>query len=390
MAFFKLNDDSLLVSLDLGFYQTRCSIFRKSAQYPLELLSFVEKKTEGLGEDLVSNFESLSLALSSVLTEAEEKTGSYFSEVWLGISPSFYSMRCRGMAALSSRQVRAEDVDLALKTARAVPLPSEDICLHSLPQFFEVDGQGEISQPLGLSGLRLETEVFLLAAPEKLCRDIVRSLKVLGYNVKSVFHNLPSFAYSMTSSDQKSQGSAFVDIGEKTTRALIFKDSKIKKVFSFPLGGFHFTKALSQTFHISMEQASLLKEKHAQLLFDSYDETDTVLIPDTEVYVSKKLFIQTLEKKAEELLSLLKKELEEGDLKGELRAGYVLTGATSHIPGFLELAQFHLGGEVSYPTKLYENDKQRAGFSLIEMAYLENKIKQEKSPRMGQVFRDLF
>ena len=123
MAFFKLNDDSLLASLDLGYSQMRCSVFRKSSSYPLELLSYAERKTEGLEGDQVSNFESLSLALSSVLTEAEEGSGSSFSELWLGFNPSFYSMRCHGMAALASRQVRSEDVDMALKTATGHSYP---------------------------------------------------------------------------------------------------------------------------------------------------------------------------------------------------------------------------------------------------------------------------
>ena len=63
MALFKFNDDSLLVSLDVGSYAIRCAVFKKSEKFPLELLAFTEKKSFGLEESRVTDSENLGLGL---------------------------------------------------------------------------------------------------------------------------------------------------------------------------------------------------------------------------------------------------------------------------------------------------------------------------------------
>ena len=111
------------------------------------------------------------------------------------------------MAALDSGEVTKLDLDLAVKTACAVPLPDQHTCLHSLPESFRVDTQEEVLNPLGLSGLRLKTEVCLVTVPQFYCRDILKSLKLLGYTPRSFFHNLVVFGQHLTNFKQKKSGS---------------------------------------------------------------------------------------------------------------------------------------------------------------------------------------
>ena len=184
MALFKLNDDSLLVSLDVGSYAVRCAVFQKSEQFPLKLLAFTEKKTSGLEESRVINFEALSLVFSEVLESAEELCKSSFSDLWLGFSPPFHSFRSQGMVALTSREVTKSDLDLAVETACAVPLSNGHIRLHGNPESFRIDNQPEVLNPLGLSGLRLETELCLVSTPQFYCRDIIKNLKIFRIYTK--------------------------------------------------------------------------------------------------------------------------------------------------------------------------------------------------------------
>ena len=123
MALFKFNDDSLLVSLDVGFYATCCAVSQKSEQFLLELLAFTERKTSGLEEAQVAHFEDLSLVFSKVLQSIEELCKSSFSKVCLGFSLFFHSFRSRVMVALNFREVTQRDFDLSIETAQAVPLP---------------------------------------------------------------------------------------------------------------------------------------------------------------------------------------------------------------------------------------------------------------------------
>ena len=393
MALFKFNDNSLLVGLDVGSYATRCSVFRKKEQFPLEILSFVEKRTSGLEESRVINFEDLSLVLSEVFDQTEELCKSSFSEVWLGFSPSFNSFYSRGMAALTSREVRKQDLDSAVETACAVPLPNQHIRLHAQPEAFSVDGQEEVLNPLGLSGLRLETEVHIVTTPQHYCRDIMKILKFLGYTPRRFFHNLIAFGQNFTSFQQKKSGVCLCDIGYKSTRVLVYHNGKTELMFSLPIGGERFSSDLASQFNISIEEVELLKETKGKLLFQSYEEKeDSIELRNGSTYLSHKLFVQTLEKTAEELLKQIKDVLIHKKLIEKLSSGFLFTGGTAYMPGFMELASFYLGGQVSHPKNLYENFKQTNNFALIQQAYLEDQLKNYKQNFSSKrsVWRELF
>ena len=385
MALFKLNDNNLVVSLDFGSYGLRCAVFKKSSESPFELLAFTEKKSTGLENSRITDFEDLSLALSEVLESAEEMCKSSFSEVYLGFSPPFYSFRSQGMVALTDREVKQSDLDLAVLTACAVPLPNQHICLHKSPECFSVDNQAEVLNPLGLSGLRLETEVCLVTVPQFYCRDIMKMLKLLGYSPKAFFHNLTAFSRNLTTFRQKKSGVCFCDIGDKSTRLIVYADGKTQKMLSLPLGGKDLSQGLASKFNISIEEAELLKEQHGQLFCNFSNEES---LPAHNLYISRKLFIETLQKLSEELLNKIKQQLSEAQLMDKLSSGFIFTGGTSELPGFKDLASLCLGKPVCFPEKIYPEFKQVNNFALVQQIYSDNKRQVFKQKR--SVWRELF
>ncbi|MCZ0932454.1 MAG: cell division protein FtsA [Oligoflexia bacterium] len=393
MAFFKLNDDSLLVSLDIGSYAVRCSVFKKSDQIPFKLLAFTEEKTQGLEESRITDFESLSLVFSEVLSRAEELCSSSFSEVWLGFSPPFYSFRSKGMVALSSKVVTKEDLDLAVHTACAVSLPYQHRHLHSRPEAFSVDSQSEVLNPLGLSGLRLETEVRLISAPNLYCKNLNRVLKNLGYKPKAFFHNLLAFGENLTTFEQKKNGVCFCDIGHKSARGLVYLNNKIEDMFFIPIGAYHLSQFLSSQFNLSFELAEDLKNSSAELLFNAYiQEEEPLETPQANLYISRKAFSDSLEKISEKLLEEVKLKLAPKDLLNKISSGFIFTGATAYIKGFIELAEFYLGRPACHPQQFYNNFKVTNNFALLQQAYVENKLYHSKQNSLSKwsILRELF
>ena len=296
------------------------------------------------------------------------------------------------MAALISREVTKQDIDLAVQTACAVPLPNGHIRLHKNPGFFSVDGKEGVLNPLGLSGLRIETEVHLVSCPQFYCQDIVKTLKTLGYSPKAFFHNLVAFGQNFTSFQQKKNGICLCDIGHKSTRLIAYSKGKAIVMTSIPIGGDHFTKALADQFHISKEEAEDLKERKGSFLQTYPQKEESIEASNGSLYLSRKLFNQTLEKTAEKLLQKIKESLESYKLFDQLASGFLFTGSTAYLPGFVELAGFYLGGPVSHPKNKYESFKPDCNFTLIEQAYLENKLHFPKQTFSSQrrAWRELF
>ena len=50
----------------------------------------------------------------------------------------------------------------AIDTARAVNIPTDQQILHVLRQEFIIDGQEDVREPIGMSGVRLEVKVHIV------------------------------------------------------------------------------------------------------------------------------------------------------------------------------------------------------------------------------------
>ncbi len=181
MALFKFNDNRLLASLNAGFSAIHSAVFKKSGKCPLELLAFYEKQSSGLEESRGADSESLSLAFSEVLQSGEDLRKSYFFETWLDFSPDFHFFRSQGLTALYFRKATQDkmsldgkiqglaalnfgkapqrNLDRAVKTASAVSSLRLPALLRGLTDSFHIDTQEDVLNPLGLSGLHLETTV---------------------------------------------------------------------------------------------------------------------------------------------------------------------------------------------------------------------------------------
>ena len=179
MGRFKINNENVIVSLDAGTSHVRCAVIQKGGERPLELLAYSEKPCRGLDEGRVVDFNEVIPVVGAVLEEAEELSKTGFSGLWVGLSGAFHSFSSQGMTALPAREVTRKDVALAVHTACAVPIPSNHVRIHNNPQSFNMDNQCEVANPLGLSGLRLETQVHIVTIPEFYCRDISKVLKAV-------------------------------------------------------------------------------------------------------------------------------------------------------------------------------------------------------------------
>ncbi|NIQ94700.1 MAG: cell division protein FtsA, partial [Desulfuromonadales bacterium] len=55
-----------------------------------------------------------------------------------------------------------EDIRRVIDAAKAVAIPMDREVIHILPQEFIIDDQDGIKEPLGMSGVRLESKVHIV------------------------------------------------------------------------------------------------------------------------------------------------------------------------------------------------------------------------------------
>src|SRR5204863_8176649 len=154
---------NLVVALDIGTSKVACLVAELAADGTLEILGMGSHPSKGLKKGVVVNIEATVAAIQRALEEAELMADCKIAAAYVGIAGSHIrSFNSTGMVAVKDREVGMMDVDRAIETARAVNIPTDQQILHVLRQEFIIDGQEDVREPIGMSGVRLEVKVHIV------------------------------------------------------------------------------------------------------------------------------------------------------------------------------------------------------------------------------------
>ena len=336
MAQFRIQSQNIAAALDVGSLSLRALSAVKNADGSFEPLSYIEEESLGLQQGRVLDFRLAGESLARALSSLELASKASFSSLWVGISCPFHSFNSHGMAALPFREVRGKDMELVLETACAVPLPDHHAPLHVRSQGFSVDGRPKTTSPIGLSGLRLETQARIVTAHTSYQKDLLKAFSLTGFQPKGFLHNLIAFAENSLVEEQKNEGVCFCDIGSTAAQGIVYQEGRIQSMFEIPIGGAKFSRDLADRFKIPFHVADRLKKRHGGFLSHGISLEEQIEVPEEELFLSRRIFVETLEKTAEKLFFALKARWKEQ--KTRLRSGLVFTGALAFTPGFAAFA----------------------------------------------------
>src|SRR5205809_434320 len=144
-------------------------------------------ESKGLKKGVVVNIEATVGAIQRALEEAELMADCKITSAFVGIAGSHIrSFNSTGMVAIKEREVTALDVERALETARAVNIPTDQQILHVLRQEFIIDGQEDVREPIGMSGVRLEVKVHIVTGAVSAAQNIIKCVRRCGIEVKDL------------------------------------------------------------------------------------------------------------------------------------------------------------------------------------------------------------
>src|SRR5574341_1631247 len=148
---------NLVVALDIGTSKVAALVAELRPDGSLEILGMGGHESRGLKKGVVVNIEATVNAVQRALEEAELMADCKIASAVTGIAGSHIkSFNSTGMVAIKDREVDALDVERAVETAKAVNIPTDQQILHVLRQEFIIDGQEDVREPIGMSGVRLE------------------------------------------------------------------------------------------------------------------------------------------------------------------------------------------------------------------------------------------
>jgi len=338
---------NLIAGLDIGTANT-CAVIGEIIGDPrrpgLTILGVGQAKTGGLSGDMVTNIEEITESVRASLKEAELMAGVSVDRVYAGIGGDHIrATNSMGVVAISTDEVTPDDVVRVHIVAKAVALPPDREMIHAIPQEYRVDNQRGIKDPVGMAGVRLEAEVFLVTCQITGSANICKAVNRAGYRVQELVLEPLAGGRAVLTEDEKEVGVAMVEIGATTTDVAAYYEGKVQHVSILPFGGSTLTADLVRGLSVPYAEARRAKEQYGVAFAQLVDPRETVEMPGPSPgqtrAVARELIAHIIEQRLDEMFGIVHQELEARGLLNKLGAGIVLTGGTVAIPGIVELAQ---------------------------------------------------
>ncbi|HWN29936.1 MAG TPA: cell division protein FtsA [Burkholderiales bacterium] len=351
----KENKD-LIVSLDIGTSKIAAIVAEMRPESGLEIIGMGSAPSRGLKKGVVVNIESTVNAIQRALEEAELMADCKIREVYTGIAGSHIkSFNSHGMVGIKDKEVTQMDVERVVETAKAVNIPTDQQILHILNQEFIIDGQEDVREPLGMSGVRLEVKVHIVTGAVSAAQNIMKCVRRCGLSVCDLILQPLASATAALSEDEKDLGVCLADIGGGTADVAVFTHGAIRHTAVIPIAGDQITNDIAMALRTPTKDAEDIKRRFGCALRQLADPHEMVEVPGVGDRGPRQLSRQTLaeviEPRVEELYSLIQAELRRSGFEELLSSGIVITGGSSAMQGMVELGEevFHMPVRLGMP-----------------------------------------
>lgn len=335
--------------------------------------------SKGMKKSQIIDLEKVLETITESLDGAERMAGFDVKSAYLSVSGTHISSQnSKGVVAVASpsKEIIPDDVDRVIEAARAISLSSEREIIHVIPKDFRVDSQEGIKDPVGMTGVRLESEAHIITGLSTSLKNMEKCINDLGLTVDGfVFAGLASSSV-VISETEKELGVAVVDIGSGSTSLCVYVDGSLEYSASLPVGARHITQDIALGCKVSLDTAekvkialskeafkpltpisgeskhdfSQRKKKSDQLKLSDFDNVDN----NTETLSKKEVVERIMLPRMQEIFGLVGKELKKENLLPLVPAGVVITGGGAHTTKISQIAkrELNLSARVGNPIEL--------------------------------------
>jgi len=342
-----MRDEIRAVGLDVGTSRVRAVIGEPSDDGRMDIIGVGEADSRGLRRGVVTATEMVAESIRRAVGEAERVSGSEVDSAVVNLSGEhFRGENKNGVVAVAGagREISEEDVDRAIESASAMPLPPGWEIITRLPKEFIIDGQDGITEPVGMSGARLESLVHVVTGPSAGTQNLVKAVKRAGMDVERLMLEPLAAAESTLTDDDKEYGCAIVNIGSEITSLMIFGRGAVQHTAVFPFGSMHFTKDIAVGLRVSIPEANKIKHHYgcvASFLMDDHERQEVIeIVPvgrSETRGLSKEILCDIMQPRAIEMLQHVAQEV--AGTRAQISSGVILTGGGSLARGMVEIAE---------------------------------------------------
>ena len=354
--------NKIVYALDVGSANVFALAGRISSGGQIEILGLGSAECRGIQQGVVVDIHATEEAIAKAIKEVNLTSGTAASNLYVSSGGTHIVGRAsHGTTAVRAKEVSREDVEAAINAAKAISFPQDEMLMHILPQNFSIDRQENIREPLGMSGMRLEVDCYLISGLSNTLRNIQKCVSRCNISIKKIVVEQIADSYGCLTQDEQEAGVCLVNIGAGSTKFIVVKDNAPLFIKTLPISGENVTIDISTALRIPTHLAEDYKKRYGCANSNLVDNKESISIPRPDSpgvsQIGRQNLASFIQPRYEEIFEYIMKELTSADMKNLIPGGVVLAGGGARIEGIIPLAAeiMHCSTRVGTPQNLSDN-----------------------------------
>src|SRR5690554_100832 len=313
-----MSDERIIVGLDIGTTKICTVIGEVASDGVLDIIGEGTVPSDGMRKGVVVNLERTIAAVRQSVAAAQRVAGVDVSSAWVGVAGTHLkALTSHGMSAIRrGYDVTRTDVERTIENARAIPMEANMEILHVIPQEYVVDGNDGIKDPIGMSGVRLEIDVHIVAGAQGPLQNLRRCATDADVLVDGLVVQALASGLAVLNHGEQELTTLLIDIGGGTTDVGVFRRGTLAHSAVIPLGGDHITQDISQLLRIPPDEAERVKRRYGVALPELADRDVELEVanPNYTASISTFELAQVIKPRVVELLDFVRRDIEHAGL----------------------------------------------------------------------------
>jgi len=340
------DDSNIIAGLEIGTSKICVVVGEQGPDGALNIIGLGQARSRGVRKSEIIDPAQVEEDLRAAMFEAEQMADVEIRSVYLGVSGAHIrGFNNRGVHPVVSadREISTDDVEDVVKNAKAINLPAENTVIHAVRQHFYVDGQEGVTNPVGMLGARLEVDMHVIHGNANRLQNAIRLVRATSLEVDDVVFNGIAASLALLNSEQKELGALVIDLGGGTTEYVVYSNGVIRHSGVLAVGGDHVSNDLAYGLKVPLSRAEKLKVEYGAASIGDQTKGETISLTNELGLELKRINREHLQRimslRLQEMFELIVLDLERAGLVQYLRAGVVLCGGGSRVPGIVQLAE---------------------------------------------------
>jgi len=324
------SNDQIITSIDVGTTKI-CVLIARKISDRIDIIGVGKSPSHGLEKGVVVDVAKTINSIINAVKEAEMMAGLSVDSAYIGISGGHIkAVNSSGVVAIKNGQIKQSDVAQALEAAQAIPIEKDRQILHVLPQYFVINGQDRVQDPVGMHGVRLEVQAHIITGSVSSVQNLIYCCQGAGIEIIDIILEQLASAEAVLSEDERSLGVAVLDIGGGTSDLALYKNSAVRHTKVIPVAGNHVTNDIAIGLRVMKHEAERIKKMYGSAYAPVVEQEQLIEVEmmhgeDLQIVRLSDL-VRIIQLRIEELFTLVNHEIVSYDLHHLMTNGIVLTG----------------------------------------------------------------